>query len=92
MRSADLLSRAMLYHSTKVRFAKFLLVGLIVLMMGFVGVLVNDHTLGHYLDEPGFEPLWARLEQLGVRSPAAPIPRQDPGCRAHRPSTVFRSR
>ena len=33
MRSADLLSRAMLYHSTKVRFAKFLLVGLIVLMM-----------------------------------------------------------
>lgn len=34
--------------------------------LGFVGVLVNDHTLGHYLDEPVFEPLWDRLEHLGV--------------------------
>lgn len=34
--------------------------------LGFVGVLVNDHTLGHYLDEPQYEPLWARLEDLGA--------------------------
>ncbi len=44
--------------------------------LGFVGVLVNDHTLGHYLDEPAFEPLWARLERLGVPlylHPSAPF-------------------
>lgn len=34
--------------------------------LGFVGALVNDHTLGHYLDEPQFEPLWAQLEDLDV--------------------------
>lgn len=34
--------------------------------LGFVGVMVNDHTLGHYLDEPTFEPIWSRLEHHGV--------------------------
>lgn len=34
--------------------------------LGFVGTLVNDHTLGHYLDEPQFDPLWSRLEDLDV--------------------------
>jgi 2,3-dihydroxybenzoate decarboxylase len=34
--------------------------------LGFVGALVNDHTLGRYLDEPQFEPLWLALEDLDV--------------------------
>ncbi len=34
--------------------------------LGLVGVLINDHVLGHYLDEPQFRPVWAELERLGV--------------------------
>lgn len=34
--------------------------------LGFCGVLVNDHTCGHYYDEPQFEPFWTRLEELDV--------------------------
>lgn len=34
--------------------------------LGLHGALVNDHTQGHYLDEPAFRPLWAALEELGV--------------------------
>jgi 2,3-dihydroxybenzoate decarboxylase len=34
--------------------------------MGLRGALVNDHTLGHYLDEPQYVPFWEMLENLGV--------------------------
>jgi len=34
--------------------------------MGLRGALVNDHTLGHYLDEPQYVPFWEMLEGLGV--------------------------
>ncbi|MFY8148159.1 MAG: amidohydrolase family protein [Prochlorococcaceae cyanobacterium] len=43
---------------------------------GFVGALVNGHTQGHYLDEPGFTPFWRMLERLDVPlylHPAAPF-------------------
>jgi 2,3-dihydroxybenzoate decarboxylase len=29
------------------------------------GALVNDHTLGHYLDEPQYEPFWEALQDIG---------------------------
>jgi 2,3-dihydroxybenzoate decarboxylase len=34
--------------------------------LGMRGALVNDHTLGHYLDEQQFEPVWAELQSLDV--------------------------
>jgi 2,3-dihydroxybenzoate decarboxylase len=34
--------------------------------LGFCGALVNDHTQGHYLDEPQYEAFWGTLESLGV--------------------------
>ena len=34
--------------------------------LGLCGALVNDHTLGHYLDEPQFDPFWMALEGLDV--------------------------
>jgi 2,3-dihydroxybenzoate decarboxylase len=34
--------------------------------LGFVGAMTCDHTQGHYLDAPHFEPFWAKAEQLGV--------------------------
>jgi 2,3-dihydroxybenzoate decarboxylase len=34
--------------------------------LGLCGALVNDHTLGHYLDEPQYVPFWEALEDLGV--------------------------
>ncbi|MCI2421431.1 amidohydrolase family protein [Saccharopolyspora sp. K220] len=34
--------------------------------LGLRGALVNDHTLGHYLDEPQYEPVWAELQGLDV--------------------------
>jgi 2,3-dihydroxybenzoate decarboxylase len=35
--------------------------------LGLCGALVNDHTLGHYLDEPQYEPFWETLQDhLGV--------------------------
>jgi len=34
--------------------------------LGFRGALVNDHTDGHYLDEPQYDDLWAALEALNV--------------------------
>jgi 2,3-dihydroxybenzoate decarboxylase len=34
--------------------------------LGLRGALVNDHTLGHYLDEPQYEPFWDALQDLGV--------------------------
>lgn len=37
-----------------------------VVELGLCGALVNDHTLGHYLDEPQFTPFWEALEELGV--------------------------
>jgi 2,3-dihydroxybenzoate decarboxylase len=43
--------------------------------LGLCGALVNDHTLGHYLDEPQYEPFWETLQDLehrvkfGVLSP-----------------------
>jgi len=30
------------------------------------GALVNDHTSGHYLDEPQFLPVWQALEEMDV--------------------------
>ncbi|MEU1628512.1 amidohydrolase family protein [Streptomyces sp. NPDC020096] len=34
--------------------------------LGFCGALVNDHTGGHYYDEPQFDVLWSTLEDLHV--------------------------
>lgn len=33
--------------------------------LGFNGALVNGPTLGHWLDEPRFDPVWTELERLG---------------------------
>ena len=33
--------------------------------LGFCGALVNDHTQGHYLDEPQYEVFWSALESVG---------------------------
>jgi len=33
---------------------------------GLCGALVNDHTLGHYLDEPQYAPFWEALQELDV--------------------------
>ncbi|GAA3556947.1 amidohydrolase family protein [Amycolatopsis ultiminotia] len=43
--------------------------------LGMRGALVNDHTDGHYLDEPRFDVFWSALEELEVPlylHPAAP--------------------
>ncbi|WP_433281508.1 amidohydrolase family protein [Pseudonocardia xinjiangensis] len=34
--------------------------------LGLSGALVNGPTLGHYLDERRFDPVWAELERLGT--------------------------
>ncbi|HMA12297.1 MAG TPA: amidohydrolase family protein, partial [Steroidobacteraceae bacterium] len=34
--------------------------------LGFKAVIINSHTLGHYLDEPQFEPVLAAAEALEV--------------------------
>ncbi|MFI2188316.1 amidohydrolase family protein [Streptomyces sioyaensis] len=34
--------------------------------LGFCGALVNDHTGGHYYDEPQFDVFWSALEDLDV--------------------------
>jgi 2,3-dihydroxybenzoate decarboxylase len=34
--------------------------------LGLCGALVNDHTLGHYLDERQYEPFWEALQELDV--------------------------
>ena len=34
--------------------------------LGLSGVLVNGHTLGHYLDEPRFSPFWEALTGIDV--------------------------
>jgi 2,3-dihydroxybenzoate decarboxylase len=34
--------------------------------LGLRGALVNDHTLGHYLDEPQYAPFWETLQDLDV--------------------------
>jgi len=34
--------------------------------LGFCGVLVNDHTLGHYLDDPQFNVVWQALTDAQV--------------------------
>jgi len=34
--------------------------------LGFCGALVNDHTQGHYLDEPHYEVFWEALESIGL--------------------------
>lgn len=34
--------------------------------LGFLGAMINGHTNGHYLDEPAFDPFWARACELGV--------------------------
>jgi len=34
--------------------------------LGFTGAMVNGHTLGRYLDDESFAPVWAESEQLGV--------------------------
>ncbi|MEU9793662.1 amidohydrolase family protein [Streptomyces sparsogenes] len=47
--------------------------------LGFRGALVNDHTQGRYLDDPGYEELWSALEQLRVPLYLHPgsLPRDD---------------
>ena len=45
--------------------------------LGLSGALVNDHSLGHRLDEVQYAPVWAELEALGVPvyiHPGAPQP------------------
>ena len=45
--------------------------------LGLSGALVNDHSLGHRLDEDQYAPVWAELESLGVPlyiHPGAPQP------------------
>jgi 2,3-dihydroxybenzoate decarboxylase len=45
--------------------------------LGLSGALVNDHTVGHRLDEDQYAPVWAELESLGVPlyiHPGAPQP------------------
>jgi 2,3-dihydroxybenzoate decarboxylase len=45
--------------------------------LGLSGALVNDHSLGHRLDEEQYAPVWAELESLGVPiyiHPGAPQP------------------
>ena len=34
--------------------------------LGLSGALVNDHTLGHYLDEPQYARFWETLQDLDV--------------------------
>src|ERR1700758_3803461 len=34
--------------------------------LGLSGALVNDHTLGHYLDEAQYVPFWGALQDLEV--------------------------
>ncbi|HWG05516.1 MAG TPA: amidohydrolase family protein, partial [Beijerinckiaceae bacterium] len=34
--------------------------------LGFKGAMINGHTNGHYLDEPQFDPFWAKTEELQV--------------------------
>jgi 2,3-dihydroxybenzoate decarboxylase len=34
--------------------------------LGLCGALINDHTLGHYLDEPQYVPFWEALQDLDV--------------------------
>src|SRR5262245_14830053 len=34
--------------------------------LGFSGALVNDHTQGHFLDEPQYRVIWEALERLRV--------------------------
>jgi 2,3-dihydroxybenzoate decarboxylase len=42
--------------------------------LGLCGALVNDHTLGHYLDEPQYEPFWETLQDLGAALYIHPSP------------------
>ncbi|RJQ68852.1 amidohydrolase [Pseudonocardiaceae bacterium YIM PH 21723] len=46
--------------------------------LGFVGALVNDHTNGHYLDEPQYAQVWAELERLDVPLYIHPSPPAEP--------------
>ena len=32
--------------------------------LGFKGAMINGQTLGHYLDERAFDPLWAKVQEL----------------------------
>lgn len=34
--------------------------------LGFVGFMINGHSCGTYLDDPGFEPIWERATALGA--------------------------
>ena len=45
--------------------------------LGLRGALVNDHTLGRYLDEPQYEPFWEALQDLGVALYIHPNPVHD---------------
>jgi len=42
--------------------------------LGLRGALVNDHTLGRYLDEPRFEPFWEMRQDLGSRCTSTRTP------------------
>ena len=48
--------------------------------LGFVGVLVNGHTRGHYLDEPAYDIFWKTLVKLEVPlylHPTSPFDKPD---------------
>lgn len=34
--------------------------------LGFLGVMINGHSNGHYLDEPEMNPFWEKAEELGT--------------------------
>jgi 2,3-dihydroxybenzoate decarboxylase len=48
--------------------------------LGFVGAMINGHTLGQYLDHPSLTPFWERAQALGAliylhpADPAAAMP------------------
>lgn len=52
----------------------------------FCGAMINGHTNGQYLDDPAFDPFWARVEELGTLiylHPADP-PSQMPVLEGHK--------
>jgi len=45
--------------------------------LGLRGALVNDHMLGHYLDEPQYFPFWEALQELDIPLHPNAVPSDD---------------
>ena len=64
-----------------------------VTQLGFCGAMINGTVQGHFLDDPGFEPIFARAETLGVPiylHPAfPPQPIRDTYCQGLTPQQGF---